>query len=259
MNISFTFTVKEESLSVEEGHERLTQLLAAIRPFLPIPEWYVTPGKKGRLVAVSDSVQFLARARHDLAEHIRAWSAIGILPEYPFGFEVTLTSAMDEKAYDTEEGICTLRFKPGGGRIQLHIRTPDLAWPSRLTERMKSILNAVLHLNPASIEFASLDVEQLPRKDGERGTDQYSFDFSPFPYPRFLGWMGFVPKVLKPQDIPEAAEVISLPNCHGSIVIAVGDIFDLRNPQHIKQAQQVEMRLAALDALPEIERNLKMT
>ncbi|WP_092401052.1 Imm52 family immunity protein [Collimonas sp. OK412] len=71
--------------------------------------------------------------------------------------------------------------------------------------------------------------------------------------------MGFVPKILKPQDIPEAAEVIPLPSCHGSIVIAVGDIFDLRNPQHIKQAHQVEMRLAALDALPEIDRNLKMT
>jgi len=175
MNVCFKFTVKEEPVSVEVGYERLTQLLAAMRPFLPVPEWYVTPGSeeesKGRLIAVSDSARFLARARHDLEENHRDWSEIEVLPEYPFGFEVWLTSAMDGNAFQIKEGRCALKFEPGGGRIQLEICRPDFAWPGKLTERMKGVLNAVLHLDPASIEFASLDVEQFPRKDGERGAD----------------------------------------------------------------------------------------
>lgn len=254
MNVLFAFSVTKTPLSIDMGYGALLHLIEALKPLLPGVRWYFTPAtaEESKLpwISVEDRGAFLARSMKEYAETLREW------PEYPFGFTAVLSSASDEQAFKIKEGRCSLTFSPGHGRIQLEILKPDLAWPQRnVTEMMKNILSAVI--DAGSVEFASVDVEQAPRRDGQRGTDSFSFDFRTFPHRQFLGWMGFVPKVLTPQDIPQAAEVIPLPEKHGSVVVAVDDTFDVHNPEHIKRAQQVEMRLVDLDALPVIDPSFK--
>ncbi|OAJ55262.1 hypothetical protein A6V36_34425 [Paraburkholderia ginsengiterrae] len=250
MNTRFHFIIKRHPLTEDEGYEWLSSLLTTIHPFLPTVHWYLSPStqeeSKRPFPQVVDRTNFLAWIKRRHAETLREW------PEYPFGFSALLTSASDERAFEVEEGRCSLIFEPGHGRIQLEIIDPDIAWPqSDVTKMMKGILGAVV--NDESVEFAAVDTSKWPRKDGEKGADTYSIDFRTFPHRRFLGWMGFVPKVIEPADLTQADEVIPILSRRGSIVVAVSDQFDVHNPLHIEQAQRVEMRLVDLDALPVID------
>jgi len=252
--VDFIFYVEPLVMEVDAGYAHLQKLIEALKPALPDVAWYITPSNEKESKQVwpdfVDKEAFYARVKHDINQTIKEYPT----HPYPHAFTVSLTSAKNEAIWSSQpEGRCTLNFSPQlnidpcGGRIQLGIISPNKAWPNKdLMKWGVDILSAIVLLE--DIKFANVDVEMKSQK-----TESYQFDFRTFPHHQFLGWMGFVPKVLTPQDIPEAAEVIPLPERHGSIVVAVGDTFDLRNPKHIKQAQQVEMRLVDLDALPVID------
>lgn len=257
MNVSFVFSVENASMDPDAGYVRLARLVEALKPVLSVDGWFVSPADPEESSrpwpAFADKDAFLQRVQFHHEADLKGW------PENPVGFNTLLSSARDEKSYMANKGRgrCNLDFTPAYGRIQLEVLKPDEAWPDLdLVTWAKKIVRAVVM--EEWVEFANTDVAQGPRIDGERGQDYFSIDYRTFPHRQFLGWMGFVQRLppkapITPADLSQAAEVIPLLGRGGSLIVSVGETFDVHNPYHIRQAQQVEMRLVDLDALPVID------
>ena len=74
-----------------------------------------------------------------------------------------------------------------------------------------------------------------------------------------VGWMVYLPLALTTEQVPEAAELIPVfeeaegkkkRTQRGTVVVSVADTFDAKNPEHIKRANAIEIRLADQDLLP---------
>ncbi|BET43168.1 Imm52 family immunity protein [Atlantibacter hermannii] len=79
------------------------------------------------------------------------------------------------------------------------------------------------------------------------------FDKNVFPDRLSVGWMLYVPHVLLPELIPEAARVIPVMDGKqqkGTIVVSTEEIFDGNNKEHIGKANDIEIKLLDLGLLP---------
>lgn len=253
MNIQFVFQVEKAGLSFDAGYDRLAALLQALLPVLQGAAWHHLPSgakeSKQPWPAFADREAFLARAQRNHEKALKEW------PEYPGGFEALISNASDEREY-AKPGQSDLVFSPHEGRIALEVYHPDQAWPGLiLAAWAKAIVRAVVLVE--WVEFANVDATIVLKRD-DKWEETYSIDHRTFPHRQFLGWMGWVQRLppAKPitaEDLPQAAEVIPMQSRCGSLIVAVGETFDLHNPHHIMQAQKVEMRLVDLDALPVID------
>ncbi|UNK21964.1 Imm52 family immunity protein [Yersinia intermedia] len=74
-----------------------------------------------------------------------------------------------------------------------------------------------------------------------------------FPDRICVGWMIYIPAILLPELIPEAARIVPVMTAEkqkGTIVVSTIDIFDGRNKEHIGKANDVEIKLLDLGFLP---------
>ncbi|MFP5390733.1 MAG: Imm52 family immunity protein [Gammaproteobacteria bacterium] len=126
-------------------------------------------------------------------------------------------------------------------------------------------------LFPSNLEFTSKGVQQLAdyRKVVQLikaiieiwnplliqvDPDHYS-DQAVFPNRPAVGWMIYLPVAVRAAQVPEAYNVVAIPNDSGNgqkgtLVIAVDDEFDVSNSQHIRIANSIETRLVDQDLLP---------
>jgi hypothetical protein len=69
-----------------------------------------------------------------------------------------------------------------------------------------------------------------------------------------VGWMLYLPRVFTPQELPEARALLPVVDGKerlGTIIVSVTDaVFDDNNPEHLKIAQALEVRLVSNDWLP---------
>ncbi|KVO21278.1 LysR family transcriptional regulator [Burkholderia ubonensis] len=70
-----------------------------------------------------------------------------------------------------------------------------------------------------------------------------------------VGWMIYLPTVITQQQVPEAREIIPVPEAGktqtGTIVVSTTDApFSMKNPEHIETANRIEVRLVDHDLLP---------
>ncbi|WP_244129176.1 immunity 52 family protein [Burkholderia gladioli] len=70
-----------------------------------------------------------------------------------------------------------------------------------------------------------------------------------------VGWMLYLPKVLTVQQVPEARELLPIPEAGrkqiGTIVVSVPDaVFSVDNTEHVEIANRIEIRLVDQDLLP---------
>ncbi|MCI3968378.1 immunity 52 family protein [Burkholderia contaminans] len=70
-----------------------------------------------------------------------------------------------------------------------------------------------------------------------------------------VGWMLYLPKVLTTQQVPEARELIPVPEAGrkqtGTIIVSVADaVFSVDNAEHVEVANRIEIRLVDQDLLP---------
>ncbi|WP_342320546.1 immunity 52 family protein [Burkholderia pseudomallei] len=70
-----------------------------------------------------------------------------------------------------------------------------------------------------------------------------------------VGWMLYLPKVITVQQVPEARAFIPVPGAGrkqiGTIIVSVTDaVFSAENPEHVKIANRIEIRLVDQDLLP---------
>ncbi|MEX3808712.1 hypothetical protein AB3X96_00365 [Paraburkholderia sp. BR13439] len=69
-----------------------------------------------------------------------------------------------------------------------------------------------------------------------------------------VSWMLYLPHVLTQAQVPEARELMPVMRDgkqQGKIVVSVTDeVFDVHNREHVKAANDIEIRLADQDLLP---------
>jgi hypothetical protein len=79
------------------------------------------------------------------------------------------------------------------------------------------------------------------------------FDNNVFPDRLSVGWMLYIPAILLPELIPEAARVIPVMDGEkqkGTIVVSTEEIFDGENKEHVGKANDIEIKLLDLGFLP---------
>jgi hypothetical protein len=142
------------------------------------------------------------------------------------------------------------------------------------------VLSADLLRYPSSIELSLDGRPSMPRLGDYRQTAEFVamlardtsallcfvynetayFTKKIFPDRDGVGWMLYLPHVLTEQDVPEAGALIPVDKNGqriGTIVVSVTDaVFDDRNPDHLRRAQAIEVRLVSLDLLPTYDQQI---
>lgn len=71
-----------------------------------------------------------------------------------------------------------------------------------------------------------------------------------------VGWMIYLPFEISAKQLPEAAQIIPIfghgKKVRGTIIVSTTDVFDAKNPEHMKKANAIEKRLVDQDLLPTI-------
>ncbi|POP48006.1 hypothetical protein CHU32_00930 [Superficieibacter electus] len=68
-----------------------------------------------------------------------------------------------------------------------------------------------------------------------------------------VGWMIYIPSVVLPELIPEAAKIVPIiegGTQRGTIIVSTEDIFDGAKKEHIEKANNIEIKLLQLGYLP---------
>ena len=90
--------------------------------------------------------------------------------------------------------------------------------------------------------------------DIQVGPFRYYTTHQVFPTRPGAGWMLYLPTVISTKELPEAAELVPVmadDRQKGTIIVSVFDhVFSVENPDHVKIANAIEIRLADQDLLP---------
>ena len=98
-------------------------------------------------------------------------------------------------------------------------------------------------------------LEIWPARTMEIGPYKYYSRHKVFPDRPGAGWMLYLPQVLTAQEVPEAGALIPVlgdkKKQTGTIIVSVADEpFSADNPEHVKVANKIEVRLVDQDLLP---------
>ncbi|WP_226812162.1 Imm52 family immunity protein [Buttiauxella massiliensis] len=138
--------------------------------------------------------------------------------------------------------------------MSLTVEFPINITKTKLTfDRMVVFLKHLLELNEyctyLSVESGGYSFSEIIPK--ENGYDEVYKKV--FPDRISCGWMLYIPAVLIPELIPEAARIIPVMNGekqNGTIVVSTEEIFDGNNKEHIGKANDIEIKLLDLGFLP---------
>ncbi|WP_207306767.1 Imm52 family immunity protein [Xanthomonas oryzae] len=227
-------TIAEEAIDSDRGYIRiiaLTKFLSSVHPFLK--NWFSLAKTKGGIpISLADKPAFLIDAEKSLPE------------DYSGGFRAILSTASNDKEWLTP-GRALLSFDPNQGSITLEIYNPISAYGEAVTKGIfKAAISAIAQAE--HVIFSGTDVST--RLQSGTGVKIYMIENQLFPHRRWLGWMGFVPHIVEPKHLPEAAALIPV-GTKGTVIVAVDECFDLNNPAHLKRAHQVEARMAHVGLL----------
>lgn len=121
------------------------------------------------------------------------------------------------------------------------------------SERMLDFMCHLLALNEnctyLNVESGGYGFSEIIPK--EKGYDEVYKKV--FPDRISCGWMLFIPAIILPDLIPEAARVIPVLKDNkqiGTIVVSTEEIFDGNNKEHIGKANDIEIKLLDLGLLP---------
>ncbi|QSQ38949.1 Imm52 family immunity protein [Xanthomonas translucens] len=229
-------TLQEQVIDTDAGYERLLTIGRALAEIDPtLNQWYSLPEtKNGKAVSLFDRSAFIA--------NYAAMSAGGADPAE--GFSCMVTTADTDSAWQ-RPGCALLKFDPRNGYVTFEVQKPVDAYGEKATTSLfRSALRAIAQIE--ELVFGATDINA--RRQSGKGLEMYMGEHQLFPHRRWLGWMGFVPHMVEPRHIPEAAELIPVGR-KGTVIVAVDECFDLHNPAHLKRAHEVEARMAHLGLL----------
>lgn len=120
-------------------------------------------------------------------------------------------------------------------------------------DTMVDFLTFILLLNPnctnSGVESGGYSFPEII--PNENGYDEVYKKV--FPDRISCGWMLFVPAIVLPDLIPEAARVVPVKKDgkqFGTIIVSTNDVFDGNNKEHIARSNDIEIRLLDLGLLP---------
>ena len=205
----------------EEGAARMTTLLRALQRLPVFSEGW--RGLDGQWLADGEDA-FIAAARDALGED---------------GLEIGMYSLVaDSGLHPRADGVRAEKylFSSQFGRAQVlptHVRLgfrADLVSLTLIHEVMAVLLDwdRIQHMAVCDPYYAHMDSPLDPRRRG-------------------LGWAGWLPFSVTPEQVPEAAVV--QPMGHGTFLASVAE-WDAEDGSSIPRAQNLELRLNALGVLP---------
>ncbi|HDS1219874.1 Imm52 family immunity protein [Stenotrophomonas sp. TWI143] len=228
-------TVPVEVLSAEAAYRQLLQLTEELGEIHHLFQNWALRDSSGRPVPLSDKTRFIDAVAENAAYYHRKYPTAA----NSGGAGASITPALSQKAHD-QPGCPTLDYRPWFGRVTLSINAPVQAFgPDGTSGIIRSCVRSIATRLDAV--FVATDVTS-PLPDGE-GYETYAHFHQLFPHRRWLGWMGFVPHLVPKKFIPEAASM-EVVKGKGTMIVALDEPFDLRNPEHLRRAHQVELRMA---------------
>lgn len=236
-------------LTPEQGYARaakLAEALGAIHSVLST--WWEPAGMSPKVPPepFSNREGVIARAHEVIKKRKAEYPEL----DYVEGFSLGVNTAWDGRRW-REDGNAGLDLEYGRGVIRISIDHPlrEVA-PAETARIVRGVLLTLIRLEP--ITFASTDVCDWIGAGKDREATWYSMEHLVFPHRQFFGWMGFVSKQVKPEDVPDAEEVIPVGN-RGTVIIAMKDAPDLNNIEHVKRMNLLEMSLVDQGLLPVID------
>jgi hypothetical protein len=238
MNIFLSFQLTEPILPSREEHlHTIWRIAQLFEPFgLPVEIWHpAAPTRKKSLA------------------HL-AFGGSGPTPE-----AIKLLRAQDEK--DEKDGMGNYRRtgvwsgseKGKGGVLSVSFSSnPDspICLFDLQFDEVEALDNA---RNMQQLMLGLLDI--CPRAFYiEVGPLRYFTTYRVFPKRLGAGWMLYLPRAIMSKQLPEAAELTPVMDGDkqmGTIIVSVSDsVFSADNPDHLKIANAIEIRLADQDLLP---------
>ncbi len=126
--------------------------------------------------------------------------------------------------------------------------------PARCTFRLNSKRVPALGNKELVLPIVLGLLEIWPASTLEVSPYKYTSMQTVFPDRPGVGWMLYLPKVLTVQQVPEAGALIPVMSGKkqaGTIIISVADEpFSADNPEHVRIANKIEVRLVDQDLLP---------
>lgn len=224
-----TIQLTKENLEAEHGYKLLREITSGIKA---ADDWFVgvnTPQQKSIPLRQKEAVIERLQERARLMTDGRAVSDF---------FSAFLTSDIKGKR---APGLIDIDFAPSIGRATISIYKPDQKFDDPVRVVLETLV-AFIEAD-ANVEFAFVNVY-----DKVNGSFQYySADYATFPHRRCLGWMAYVPMEVTREQLPLAANIVATKG--GSIIMALNEVFDLANKEHIKRANQIEMDMNDLGLL----------
>lgn len=121
------------------------------------------------------------------------------------------------------------------------------------SERMLNFIHCLILLND-NCTYLSVESERYSLSKIISKYNGYAEIYKKvFPDRISCGWMLFIPAIILPHLIPEAARVVPVMKGNrqtGTIVVSTDEIFDGNNIEHIRKANDIEIRLLDLGLLP---------
>lgn len=217
--------------TVEVQLSELFHLAQAVGPYSPLlREWYLTSDK-----GMKEALLYRAFDEHGPTE-----AALAVLRTKTKGVnDIRSISAWNGAENQEESAVlssrCSILGRPDAVKFGLRLRPDVLDWKTPV-----QWIQSAVSIWPA--QFVSFG----PFWYSEKAV----FDDRPS-----VGWMLYLPKKLTAQQVPEARALVPVMNKNseqiGTIIVSVTDApFSLDNPEHIKAANDIEIRLADQDLLP---------
>ena len=228
-------SIPDETVDAQTVYERIGGMLHALSEVNPAFNGWVEHSRGNGPIAFSDKARFIGmlafNARQDGAEYPAAPSAAGA--------GANLTTARTHKEWNTP-GCTTINYWPWFGQLTMEIDAPIEAFGESVAP---SIVRRCIAAIAQTIEVKFISTDVVGPKPEGKGYETYFISHRLFPHRRWLGWMGFVPELVPRKFIPEAA-AMEVVKGRGTIIVAVDEPLDLRNPDHLKRVHQVELRMA---------------
>ena len=235
MDITLIFKLHQDTLPSPEEHLRcLWKVAKLLEPFwLPIESWYppaATP-KKSRETPAFDrngptlmALRMLRTQDEKLATTNYRRTGVWSGKEKGRGGVYTLSFSSDER-----NPVCVF-----------NLQFAEIEALDDASTMVRFVLD-LLDIWPAATQI-------------QVGPLIYYLKHQVFPKRPGAGWMLYLAQAITPKELPEAAELVPViegDKQKGTIIVSVmKEVFSADNPEHVKIANGIEVRLADQDLLP---------
>lgn len=235
MNVFLAFRLQQPTLPSREEHfQAIWRIAQLLEPFgLPIEIWHpAAPTRK----------KSLAHRAFDCGGPTPAALEIQRVQDGKDGLVNYRSTGVWSGSEKGKGGVLSVSFSSNSDRpICLFDLQFDEVEALDSARNMQQLVLGLLDICPSAFYI-------------EVGPLRYFTTYRVFPKRPGAGWMLYLPQAILREQLPEAAELVPVMEGDkqiGTIIVSVSDrAFSADNPDHVKIAHSIEIRLADQDLLP---------